>query len=535
MQGPIVVVNGDSDRIAHDDMTIESFTGVTTRYLAAQLIAAPRFPERWLLPRLRAPAFTNLGHQLLVDYPQLATIVWRVALDASAAARRVRNHRLLAAIGVPAAGLGILLLTTLSSRAKAIGVLIMLIAGIVIKLLKARQDRIAHDAVADIRANALTRLSQNEWTRQEPPVTVTAQIGNGALGQDHAPVLVMLNPKHPFPGFGKLQLEQPFICRPKTDAHQQEIAELTGQLHARIADKIREHSRAVFRAGEVVVLDGHTLSMQSPWLGTDKAPRLWLPREELSEIHHLDPRATCRVFHASQILIPGHATVATFFVRVYAAGSSVTFHIAASTLGPPMTGPAGIAARMRRHQVDVRHRMHQPAVTLEAAHTSAERAGMVELVPAALANDAEPAFQEPLDLRELVDLNPDDEIKRHPRGPYEHAVAAISRDSAMWPGRALATNLLREAGSYAVTPSFFGQPEALSVIRTVYDQAVRAALETVDDAGFDISDYRDRDGRFTINADKIGQLVVSDQVTMSNGDRSSTEHKKEQRNEEGRH
>src|SRR5262249_974054 len=141
-------------------------------YLAAQLIAAPRFPGRWLLPRLRAPAFMNLGHQLLVDYQQLAAIVWQVALDASAVARRVRNHRLLAAIGVPAAALGIMLLTTLSSAAKTIGVLVMLIAGIVIKLLKSRQDRIAHDAVAEVRANALQRLSQNEWTKHEPAVTV---------------------------------------------------------------------------------------------------------------------------------------------------------------------------------------------------------------------------------------------------------------------------------------------------------------------------------------------------------------------------
>ncbi|HEX3765514.1 MAG TPA: hypothetical protein VHW23_42755 [Kofleriaceae bacterium] len=437
-----MVVNGDGedDQAGHADMAIESFTEATTRYLAAQLIAAPRFPERWLLPRLRAPVFTNLGHQLLVDYEQLATIVWRVALDASAAVKHARKLWLTVGIGVLAAALGVVLCRF---GALVLGGFELAIAGVALVVIKSRQDRIAHEAVADIRADALNRLSRSDWTCPEPAVTVTAQVGSGALGLDQ---------------------------------------------------------------------------------------RLWLPREALSEVHQLDPRAAARVFHASQILISCHATLTTFFVRVFPAGRSITFHVAVATLGPPMTGIATIANRMVKHHIEVLRRTKDRTVeTPPPARTAAQLDEMAELNTVDFANHAQPSFQAALDLGEIVKLDPVEEIGRDPAGPCEYASARISSESAMWPGRITTRDALREAGSYDLTPSFFGRPEALSLIRTVYDQATRAALETADDAGYDISDYRDRDGRFTIHADQIGQVVVGDHVTMTNGDRPPAEHGKSDR------
>lgn len=523
MQGSIVVVNGDGedDRVAHADKAIESFTQATTRYLAAQLIAAPRFPERWLLPRLRAPVFANLGHQLLVDYEQLATVVWRVALDASAAVQRVRKLGLLVVIGLLAAALGLLLC---KFGAPVLGGFELTSTCVALAVINNRQNRLAHEAVADVRADALNQLSRNDWTSPKPAVTIMAQVGNGALGLDQVPVLVMLNTKRPFPGFGQLRFEHRFTCRPKTDAPQAGVDELSPRVYARMSTAIREHSQEVFRAGEVVVVDGHTLSVNSPWLGADKAPRLWFPREALSEVHQLDPRAAARVFHASQILISCHATLTTFFVRVFPAGRSVTFHVAVATLGPPMTGIATIANRMVKHHVEVLRRSKPRTVeTVPPAKTAAQLDEMAELSTIDLVNHTQLAFQAQLDLGEITKLDPIDEIGR---APGKYASARISSESAMWPGRITTQDALRETGSYDLTPSFFGKPEALSLIRAVYDQAIRAALETADDAGYDISDYRDRDGKFTIHADQIGQLVVSDQVTMTSGDRPHAEQSK---------
>lgn len=48
----------------------------------------------------------------------------------------------------------------------------------------------------------------------------------------------------------------------------------------------------------------------------------------------------------------------------------------------------------------------------------------------------------------------------------------------------------------------------------LYGQITRTALKAVEAGGFDISEYQDNNGRFLIQAGKIDQLVMGEQVDM---------------------
>jgi len=62
------------------------------------------------------------------------------------------------------------------------------------------------------------------------------------------------------------------------------------------------------------------------------------------------------------------------------------------------------------------------------------------------------------------------------------------------------------------TSDFFGNTESRALLRTLFDRITRQALSTMKELQYDISDYQDDNGRFTINADKIEQLVMGEKV-----------------------
>jgi hypothetical protein len=523
MQRSIAMVE-EHDRVpAGNPAAVAEVTELATRYLAAHVIAHPRFPERAVLPGPRPAAFTNFGHQPMVDYERLVNIVWQVALEASAVAKRTWGNWKFALYltGFSLGGLSIALYGL-----NGFGYCVAL--GLILRVIKGRFDRSARRVVADVRATALNQLAQQRFEQREPAMAVKVwaeQLGTGELGSGPVPVLTLIDPAQPFPGFGDVQGETLFVCRPKSDGDPVASADLAPRIYAQIVASVRRQPEVEFRDGEVIVVDGATLSMQSPWLGADRAPRLWLPREELSRVHDLDPRASVRVFHACQLVSLRHATTATVFVRVFPAGNAIAFHIAVTTLGPPKFGLESLVARVLKHQVEREDRrwFARWRALLPRARTPDERHDIAHLQPADAANRESLPFEGELDIDEVVKLDPGMTAWRDPRGAHERLVARIAAESALWPGRLIARRrTLREGRSHDMTPDFFGRPEALALIRTVYNQVTRAVLEAFDHAGYDISDYRDRDGRFTIHADQIGQLVLGEQVNISQGNKSAT-------------
>jgi hypothetical protein len=93
-------------------------------------------------------------------------------------------------------------------------------------------------------------------------------------------------------------------------------------------------------------------------------------------------------------------------------------------------------------------------------------------------------------------------------------VERIAKNSLFWSGVHTQLVNFREVYSMTFTTDFFGNTESRAVVKTLYDRICRSALCRLKEIGFDISDYQDESGRFSINADSIEQLVVGEQVYM---------------------
>jgi hypothetical protein len=100
---------------------------------------------------------------------------------------------------------------------------------------------------------------------------------------------------------------------------------------------------------------------------------------------------------------------------------------------------------------------------------------------------------------------------------YDRQFDKLMAQTALWPGgrHGISAVNWREEHSYTLPADFFSRPETLAAVHTMYDQIVRAILSTLEKAGFDISDYRNKDGQFLIKADSIDHLIVGEKINIT--------------------
>ena len=131
--------------------------------------------------------------------------------------------------------------------------------------------------------------------------------------------------------------------------------------------------------------------------------------------------------------------------------------------------------------------------------------------------EKKPAVQLDLNLSDIMDLEFQDDVKH---SEYYARLNDVASKTTIWPGRymhAIYPNAnWREANSVTFPSDFFGRPECLASIRVLYDQIARVILDDLDEEGFDISDYRNSQGVYSINADKIDQLIVGESIIIDN-------------------
>jgi hypothetical protein len=496
---------------------------MAARYMAAAIIAAPDFPKRARMPKLLPPPFTNFGHQILFDYQMLVQMVWQVATAIATCMwekRRAwnRRRRAVTAVTVGVAVLGGLYMGLVYSVAAAIaGLLIVAFlyfigARLFRDMAFARYRWDLTSSIATIRAQALEALMQDKLViGGDVPQVPSELIGNGGLGGERVPVVTVVKDSQPFSGYGQLRTQKLFVCRPKDDeADRCSMVVLDERVRERITAKVRELDLPETAFGPVVVVHGESLAMDSPWLDANKAPCLWLHRGYLPRVYQIDPRASVRVYFAIQIVFPQHMTAATFFVRLFSPGSGAAFQIAVTTMGPPRVGRDDLAMRLCKHEMERRGWVGRG---IWHGGTPAEREGLSNLNKIGDSSESAPPFQNAVDEYSIAEIHAYGELMRGSQ--YSQRFDQLATLCTMWPGHLLGKSAnWREAHSLMFPADFFGRPELLASVRTVYDQLARAILDTLDENGLDISDYRDSEGRYAIHAETIEQLVVGERVHL---------------------
>jgi hypothetical protein len=96
-----------------------------------------------------------------------------------------------------------------------------------------------------------------------------------------------------------------------------------------------------------------------------------------------------------------------------------------------------------------------------------------------------------------------------------HEYVRVIQENVFWPGVYFPQRTIREKHSRSFTNDFFGRTEVTATIKSLYSQIGKAIIDSFAELGFDVSEYRDRDGNYTINADKIGQVFIGQQIKVT--------------------
>jgi len=512
----------------------QELTELITYYIAAAIISDRQFPRKGFLPTPLAAPMHSLGHYVMLDYGLLLRIIWQVIDQIKDSTGKI--YRGIPSkswvIGVVTAVIVFILLSIMETGAGFAFFLALLggAGGVFLSVNNARNKLLLKE-VATIRADAIRKLVAGEWSlasngkmseKIENELS-SKEVGDGSLDGGKIPVLVITDDKHPFPGYGHLQAENVFICRPKKAASLDSSFDETFEtVENNIVSAVSKFPVGDLSCGDILVLHGNSLPMDSPWLKKNKAPKLWLERDRLESFSAIDERVSIRRYFAVQTLFSNYNTLATFFIRPFMAGNSLCCQIAFRTMGPIRYGADYFQQRLLRYEEEDKNGYAiKPVVRPNQKKEVSDSARLIQDIRRLAKSDVE--FQSHLiNYQEIKKLDP---LDKEADEEYKKEFKEMVKKSTVWLGGLVLTPNWRETYSMTFTDDFFGKTEALSSVRTLYDQLGRTILDTFESLGFDISDYRDAEGNYSIHAEKIEQLVVGENIQMAErkGDKPSVD------------
>ena len=509
----------------------EQLTQTITYHIAASIISNSEFPKKDSLPTLSPSPFNSLGHYVSLDYRLLIQIIWQVVNEIKDTGAKVYKKWPSTKNFVISGVVGLVLFFILRNNSSG-WFWALVIAGIWL-FFSTRNSRLTqfYTDVSKIRAEAIRKLIAGEWTSALDSVTSTQieeglnaqEIGDGVLGSDQIPILVIKNNNNPLPGYGRLQTENQFICRPKASdtANEHHVEADFKTIQDNIVDAVANFVGGEMTYGDVLVIHGDTLRMDSPWLNKNKAPKLWADQDMLNNFASIDGRVSIRRYFAVQLFFKDYSTVATFFVRPFMAGNSLCCRISISTIGPLYTGIDYFQKRLRDYEEEEKKGYgKKPKISKEEKKKAKAKqkkknkivSTATRLLQSARTEKATQFQSRSINYREIKELVFQD---KEADKDYKEEFEELVKKNRFWLGDQFTNTNLRDTYSLTFTNDFFGRTESIASLSTLYDQISRSILDTIDSLGYDITNYRDSEGNYSINADKIEQLVIGEKIQVA--------------------
>ena len=503
-----------------------ALTRQATDLLAAKVISDSDFPNNQSMPRFFPTPFNNFGHYYLFDYERFLKIIWdSVQLFKSQlnATQRVIPWIVL---GV---GLSLYFIYIFAADIYDETELFLPLA-IVFIIFFGTKTAIRQQIswkFADFRADLIKDLISGTWrpVSQRAPGELEdnlARVGSAEISGPRIPVVVMYDDYHPFPGFGQSQLENMFICRPEKGGEPSGLSE--SEIFEKVTDEIKEDLEKLglenFNTGHIVSVHSRSLRMDSNWLDRNKVPHLYFDANNKYNHHLVDKNASSRLFFVVQSVLPEYMTASTFFVRVFKAENALGCQIVVTTLGPPDKNKEYFMRRLATYRAeknenkDFVERLELFIKSLLPRPKKVWKMKLFQELTRQINIGKDPkGFRNNVKLREIRKKDLLDE-KLSGNADYKKKYNQVIDENVMWHGRFFYPLNWRERNSLTFTSDYYGNPEAIGSVKTVYDQISRSVLDAFEGMGFDISDYKDQEGNYSINADKIEQLIVGQKINL---------------------
>ncbi len=507
-------------------MTLE-----TTNMIAASIIVEKDFPKATTLPKFVPLPFNNFGHFFLFDYSRLLYIIYQTIDGFKKLAKK--KNKYLSWWWAAGTLLAVVLLVYISGLGPGLYLFSLAAALIAYMASESRVESKLNIEFADYKATVIEQLLNNKW-EENTNLQITNRLKqslqactNGMLPENETAVLIMFDElsdgddnEQPFPGFGRLQLDEKFVCPPKKVDEKIKIDEMN--LFENVINKLGTSlpccgiSSLGFR--KVIIINSDSISIDSPWLDENKVP--FLTKEiDFNSTYLLDKNVSIRMYFLVEVLFPKYDSAACFFIRPFKAENAAGCHIALSTIGPPVIRQENIRRKLMKYRRDKENSNLQSGINTSSDFNDSEN--MLTKIQAN--SNVKEKFHENISSSAIEDLDPMGE-KKFNKVRFEKKSKEIIEKEISWPGSYYCYKYnIREKKSLTFGGDFFGRPELISSITTIYDQISRTMLESIEDQGFDISKYKDKEGKFTVNAGSIEKIIMGEVINMKSDSNNSTD------------
>ncbi len=514
-----------------------------TLSLLASLIASPRFPEEeHISPSIPIP-FTNFGHQPFIDHELLQHELWRVISKIQNAIKPWNKKKKIFNIINLCLALIVGFVFVVWVGDFAPGIVVGFVLFVCGRYLIAMGNTKCIENIADIRAQELEKiLSSNVDTYQVSDSNSHSDIirermryiGNGDLDGEKIPVITIIEDGDPFPGYGRLQLENTFVCRPKDDNNgsQKKGSAIAEEVFSEVKKNIFFSDSVKVSCGKVATVYGDSINIDSRWLDKNKTPILWVDKNQVDDFLLSKDSEESRLYYAISLVFPEYNAMATLFFRVFLAGNSASCHMSLSTIGPPVFDKQLIRKMILKYKIS-KEKKSSSSEEDNFSKSKKDKSGLLSSIKImkALTMADDDFIDESIELSSILDLKIENEgiSDKKDKAEFDKEFNDIVGKSAIWPGNiGLRNSSVRDANSYSFVTGFYDKPELLAAVRTMYDQVSRAILDSFDKQGFNITEYRDKEGNYSINAEKIDNLVIGEKIHIKKEDaKESTPEKAE--------
>ncbi len=505
-----------------------------TNEMAASIIAKSNFPLEESLPRFSPTPFNNFGHSNLFDYKRFLHIIW----DSAEFIKSKISFwdRWLPLIITGLSFVFTLLITTFLNLGEDLTIfitsmsfLILLISILLITYFSMTyfiENRLSKK-IAEIRIQLMQELLADKWQPSKKFIHEKLKknlslIGEGKINDEEIPVIVFFDEEHPFPGFGNLFFNNQFVCKPKNTKVTNDIdqSSLFIAVSKRLNHDLEQSRISNFISGKIISVPADSLNMNSSWLDQNKVPIL---TKDISKSNSLVDDVTSRLFFTIQVILPKHSTAISFFIRTYKAANSVACHIYVTTIGPPSIDKYFFGEKLSTYKAE-----KNKVVSYNSGSYHQKNKLYQELKVQEKLSSSNQIFKKILGVKNIIKTDPLS-LKFENTYDFNREKYNIVQKKVEWPGGYYYPLNYREQNSLDIPNDYFGRSEVASSIKTLYDQISRSVLKTIENQGYDVSNYKDKDGNYSINAEKIDKLIVGENIKIEHSSDNKSQNQKKER------
>lgn len=355
----------------------------------------------------------------------------------------------------------------------------------------------------------MEQLLLNKWevdaniTLPEDIKTLISKIATDVdIHSKKIPISFIFDNSRTFIGYGQTVVDSSIICAYKNE---DTIKTNTNELFDALFDDLKKVNNNHIKVGKIVVLDTQSIPIDSPWLLEDFVPCDFVDDENMKKIDEIDKRVSVRKYIVVEVLFPEYESSVCFFVSPLEMNDILMCRLLITTMGPPRVNKFEIKKKISLLQSKINTKKNDYP---EMGVNNLSKKEILSL------RNNHFSLEIPAEIFKSEDI---EILKKKPISTnIEYIKKEIMDLASVWPGAYTFMKYTnRERLSSNIGGNALTTPNIISFIKIKYELIFKQVLAVFDKKGIDVSSYKDKDGKVTINAENIDKIIVGEVVNVS--------------------